>query len=530
MAVNQTPSDYPESLDCMLPPGSASHSSSTMDTTGNDSEFQRLLGRRNLLLCPKSFGSPLYLNFIWFSMFYAILHGTVDAVLAFSAAELGNFVGAVGGFALYIFYTCSALVFAKPFLGIYGPKMSVLFGLSNLLVYVAFFYVAVIFRNIAAPVFVIGSAIGGCGAGILWTAQGSYYAINAEQYAQEEALDKEKVLTNFAAIFASFYLSSEACFKLVATAIYLGEKDTGHADWRGAVFGMYTVTSFASLVLFAYLTSSLTEGKRGASSTELGVTLAVYPGGCRKRVTDTGRREPTENSTTVNHTCDSEASNPQLNNETVGASYVHSFQWPELLHDMGAVLSMLSSNKLLLYIVPYQLCFGLNAGFMNTYITGVVVNDYIGDGYIGLLSGLAIIAAVLLAGPYAYISNRYSDGKMFIMVFGALCFAFAGLTVLVMTNRNIAQWDFIVPFFLIHGAARGVWENTNKSIIADYFTLQDERETAYASVYFSSGFAGAMGFLLSNYLQRDALAAVNVGFSILALLTFLISYWLNKDS
>ena len=113
----------------------------------------------------------LYFNFISFSVLYSITHACVDAVLAFSVAELGSRVGSFGGFSLYICYTLSALFIARPILLHVNSKTVVLFGLAALLVYVLSFFIAIMDDSSAETVFVIGSCIGGLGAGCLWTAQ-----------------------------------------------------------------------------------------------------------------------------------------------------------------------------------------------------------------------------------------------------------------------------------------------------------------------------------------------------------------------
>ena len=74
------------------------------------------------------------------------------------------------------------------------------------------------------------------------------------------------------------------------------------------------------------------------------------------------------------------------------------------------------------------------------------------------------------------------------------------------------------------GAARGVWENTNKSVIAEYFPESSDRQAAFAMVYFSSGLAGAMGYLLFKWMSRSALAWLNIVASCLAIICYHWSY------
>ena len=118
--------------------------------------------------------NTLFTNFIIFSLTFSITHATVDSVLAYSSAELGTNIGSSGGFVLYIFYTVSALLVAKPFLSYFHPKNSVMIGLICMLAYVSSFFLAVLIPSIATFIFLLGASFGGVGAGILWTAQGSF--------------------------------------------------------------------------------------------------------------------------------------------------------------------------------------------------------------------------------------------------------------------------------------------------------------------------------------------------------------------
>jgi hypothetical protein len=137
-----------------------------------------------------------------------------------------------------------------------------------------------------------------------------------------------------------------------------------------------------------------------------------------------------------------------------------------------------------------------------------------------VLFGLTSLSAVLLAGPFAWISNRFSWGKWTIMVGGGTCFVVGGGALLVADDAKIAQWGFIVPYFMLHGVARGVWESTNKAVVADYFTDQDTRETAFATIYATSGLAGALGYLFFALMTREQLAFLNVLVAAVSLVSY----------
>ena len=172
-------------------------------------------------------------------------------------------------------------------------------------------------------------------------------------------------------------------------------------------------------------------------------------------------------------------------------------------------------------LLPYQICFGLSSGFVGYYINAFVVSRFIGDGYIGFLSAMTAFTAMALALPYAEIANHKRFGKWYVMMFGGLCFFLTGFPLLVASDEQIANWGFLVLYFVVHGAARGAWESTNKATIAEYFpSAKKNQDAAFAAVYFTSGLAGATGFLVYQYMSRSQLALINTIVPLLAMAAY----------
>lgn len=445
--------------------------------------------------------SPLS-NFLLFSLFYSITHATVDAVLVFAAAELGAFVGSIAGATLYICYTASALVLAKPIVASVGPKLGVTIGLMSLLVYVFCFYLAILIRPLSSFVFIAGASIGGIGAGVLWTAQGSYYFSNANLYAQQENQSISSTTTNFAAIFAAFYLSCEAAFKLLSTGVYLlGSSSAGH--WQVVVFGLYTAAAAASVMAFHFLVLPFPSNYRSVA----GSSISAMRGSSHTQI-------PTSD--------DDNAEDPSLGCSRPQVSAISNYY--DLFTDQSlAVLRAIRSDRKLCCLLPYQVCFGLTSGFVNTFINGGVVKSGLGEGYIGLLNGIAVLTGVLLAAPLACLSNSLLRGNWFIMVFGCLCYSFLGLTAATAPLHVLQRWDVMVVYFVVLGASRGVWENTNKAVVAESFSDIDYRETAYAAIYFSSGLAGAVGFSLALLISMEDFAILLIAISVCSLIGYHLS-------
>lgn len=433
----------------------------------------------------------LYYNYILFCIFYSIAHGTVDGVLAYATAELGSNLGADSGFALYITYTLSALLVAKPILRYYGCKRSVFIGLCGMLCYVTSFFLAVIIKPLSYPIFMTGASAGGVCAGILWTAQGDYYSKNAYQYAIASDKKVKEVTINFASIFCVVYLFFETAFKILATAIFVADKNDD--NWRSIVFGVYAISALLSVVAFQLNVSNL-------------------------KITDShvGNSRSSINNTTTTSSVISNASNSSSSGGGTGS-------WGSVKKDVIAVVTALSSNRKLQLLMPYQICFGLSSGFVGYYMNSYVVAKYIGDGYIGILSALSTFTAVILAVPYAKLSNKKKYGSWMIIIFGTLCFFFSAFPLTIYSNSDIAHWSFIVIYYCIHGAGRGAWESTNKAVITQYFPSEEMKDTAFASVYFTSGLAGAIGFFFYQYMSRGQLVLLNTIVPLIALICFHIS-------
>ena len=202
-----------------------------------------------------------------------------------------------------------------------------------------------------------------------------------------------------------------------------------------------------------------------------------------------------------------------------------------LKYDILSVIKAIRNDRLLQLMIPYQICFGLSAGFIGYYINKNVVAIYLGDGYIGLLTALSTFCAALLSYPFALISN-YSNGrgKWYIMIFGSICFCLTGFIPLLYSNKILSKWENVILYYLIHGAARGCWENTNKAVIVDYFPNHENRDTAFSAVYFSSGLSGALGYYFYKYMSRDCMVLINFIIPLIALISYHFSDKIYYDT
>jgi MFS family permease len=431
--------------------------------------------------------------------------------------------------------------------------------------YVGSFLVSVLRKKHSSILFTVGSIVGGIGAGILWSAQGSYFALNARYYALSGNTRGAHSLTTFASIFATSLLILEFVVKTGATAMYISSlQGSAGWPWREVVFSTYTAIALCAVVLFwvcvlplpSISTAYASRATSGMSAVEMQARsthgLMAVPTSDTPEEEDedaqgpdpgqSGSESPADSSQAVTSAMHGEHMNEfpatDINGGPSMSSAVrmgHTGAIPDeeyaqdgqeeiiSVSDIYSVTNLILTNRAMQLMLPYQLCFGFSAGLVNSYILGVVVKVHIQDGYVGLLSGITALTAGVLSMPFALLANRYARGRWAVMVFGALCFAFAGAVVLCLSDEVLSSWVWIVTFFVIHGAARGVWESTNKAVIALYFSEAETQQAAFSAVYFASGLSGALGFLLSGLASRESIAALNLVISMVALVCYHIS-------
>ena len=285
-----------------------------------------------------------YENFLIFTVFFCFLHAAADCVLAFSTSELGVSYGSNGALLVNSMYTMSTFLLAKPFLLRYGAKNATAFGLLGLLIFVFCFFVAVFIGNETAAeeklggiIFVLGAAVGGVAAGLLWTGQGAYFTYNAIEYGKAHHLERESLLSKaatdhadadadmsgtsslgsigsdrgaavaaaaaiavkykvkeerridnaiskFAGLFAVAYLLFETTFKGVITLVFLSKEKEGEEDdgsWKRLIFGIYAcigVFSWLCFLKFVVNFSALDARSEthGGSGSDVAADLAIF--------------------------------------------------------------------------------------------------------------------------------------------------------------------------------------------------------------------------------------------------------------
>jgi hypothetical protein len=433
----------------------------------------------------------------------------VDGVLVYATAELGPLLGGVSGGLLYICYAVSSAFLAKNVLYQLKARRAVLFGMVCLLTYVSTFLLALAIPDIKWIVCIIGSITGGFGAGIMWTAQGSYYALNGSMYVtainncsdeiehnydisgnsiisiNDYANERRKVLNKFAGYFAAIYLCSESVCKMLITGLFLilskSRDDDDDEDNTGKI-GSWQVISFFAFTLVAWISTGFSFGILNLSAlkqeyeTELYSTslLQNTSSECDTLYTSSGESENRPSSTGC--VIDTAATA----GTSGSSSILNSF-----LTDLSAVLSFIKDHESFRYLLPYQFSFGFSSTYMGFLVYGIILNDNGKEGFIGLLSALSVLFAGGLAIPVAAYTNRKKKrikgsraatsmtDMHVVMLAGAVIFVACAAFPLYLSDETIASWPVIVPLVCTYGAGRSIWENSNKALIANIFSTTD---------------------------------------------------------
>lgn len=177
-------------------------------------------------------------NFCWMAILFSANHGTIVTCLSLATARLGT-VGALQSGILYLFYTLSAVLGATYVVQNGGGRNGMIVGMTLYCVYVACFFGATSFPSMERAVAITGAAFGGIGAGVLWVAQGAYFAEAAKRYAAAMAQELSVSTAYLAGVFAFTYLSFEVLLRALSSVL------ASFVGWR-AIFGVYTTIALVT--------------------------------------------------------------------------------------------------------------------------------------------------------------------------------------------------------------------------------------------------------------------------------------------
>ena len=190
---------------------------------------------------PEYSAEQIQQNFFVMGVLFALNHGVVTTPLAVSTTLLQLDTATFGNGLLYVVTLVSSLLLGAPVVGQVGPKGGLTFGMSFYCLYIAFFAGSLYFTG-QEWLFTAGSACGGLAAGVLWTAQGTYFASSASQLSAS-GKSRDKATADLSGQFAFSYLLLEVLSKLGFSLL----QTLGMEVW--SIAAVYFLVAMLSLVL-----------------------------------------------------------------------------------------------------------------------------------------------------------------------------------------------------------------------------------------------------------------------------------------
>lgn len=404
------------------------------------------------------------INFLLMTVGFSINHGTVTAALNFAGIALSETVGGTATGVLYVFYTLTALLFAAGVVKQFGAKWSLTGALCVYAVYVGSFFWAVTTVSYGAmdevsgkPIvepttltWVVacgGGAMGGLGAGWLWTAQGIFFGRTAKLYARASGLSLLEVNSMFAGIFSTCYVGFEVIIKAIASPLVTaGPKVLPHAGDHGFMALVFTMLAAVSTLIMIFVKDvpELEDTNKGPA-----------PTGC------------------------------------------------EGVTRKAALAGELFLRERKIRLLGWlQAAFGFTAafviGFVNVEVVPIALSGQ--PSYVTplMFSVIPFVAAVISL-PMTKVANIVGKGPL--MMLGASAYALLSFLVTVLDEKQLGELGLgIVVVYILMGFGRAVFENTNKAVFADFFP--QDTEAAFANVIVESGASSALAFFIFPALEK----------------------------
>ncbi len=347
----------------------------------------------------------------------------------------------------------------------FGAKQSIIIGMIFYCAYVACFLVAAqnshshvsYWKRLGNGLTLVSAAMGGWGGGILWTAQGVYFAQAAQVRAalmettssprqDGGGANNTSTLTEctsyLAGIFAGIYMAMEAVLELLPSVLI----QAGMIDWR-IIFAIYTIIACLATFGMQYVED--------------------YPS--------------TDSITTIMD----------------AATTTTTSGWTKVL----AAWRLLQNDSKMRHLVGYNAAFGFAGAFAHSYVNGEVIRIALHDDqskYVGALSAWSAVVASFASFFLDAVSRRfYCGNKGPVMLVGALSFLGVAVPFLVLPDLTRWGWRLLMVVYGLYGTGRAVFEGTLKAIFAEYFP--HEKEGAFANMILQSGLTSTVGFVLTYW-------------------------------
>ncbi len=461
-------------------------------------------GEPSLISSSPSSSAPnkILLNFILFSILFSTNHGAVVSCLSLATARLGN-LGTTQNSCLYLSYTLSALFGSTYVIKTIGSYYSIIVGMFIYCIYVLSYVIATIVDGneywgwLRGVAIIGGGLIGGIGGGFLWTAQGSYFAKQAEEYGvlkhrlsgvarrsgnddqadhaannEQQQAKISEATSLFAGIFACIYLLVEVIMRLSSSFMIQALNLTWSIVFAG--YAIVAISATLAMIFFVQNNVHSTE-ESGISSVALAAdegnyVAPSYPNGSVQGSATTNQQsnhEQQQDDVFVQHAPveDSIQQQPQSDLEDDKES---------TFYKATITFRMLFLDPKMKYMIPMCAVFGLSAVFIITFVNGEVLRISLNDDksvYIGILSSITSATAGILSFVFGFVSQRLGNG--IILFIG--CAAFFMVAFLFIVIPDLKQWNvpLLVVVYALQGVGRSTFEGALKAEFAIVFTEKE---------------------------------------------------------
>ena len=431
------------------------------------------MGESEPLLESRSRAAVWY-NFTLFAILFSITHGVETATLAFSAAFIGKEAAGAGNGVLYYSYGATALFLAVATLRCLGALRVTFIGLMCTCAYTLAYLILIHCDSGTGSgglaVVVVGSVVGGVGSGLLWPAQGAFFAGSVRVAAACQGptiAERREATAHFAGRFAGIYLGFEFVFKIGASLLL--------------IYGGPSITAANTTLLVTYFIAA------AVAALLLILFISDVP-------------SPPDASTAPS--------------DGAGA--------PRPCGDSLAALTLLYDEPVARLLAPYTIAFGLEValytGILNSELVGVVF----GSGYIGFLTG----ATVLVGALCSFAIPKVGISKGGVLAVGAGAYVLSSVIVAVLLSLDdlaaasagaYRGWLYflVVLVYALAGVGRAVFESSNRGLALD--VLPERSTAAFANIVLQNALATGTALIVFPYLPYGWSVGVTMAVSAVAI-------------
>mmetsp|Transcript_66526 Transcript_66526/g.124090 ORF Transcript_66526/g.124090 Transcript_66526/m.124090 type:complete len:444 (-) Transcript_66526:136-1467(-) len=171
-------------------------------------------------------------EFLLMSITFGINHAAVTTPILYASTVLTNSAGQGSNAVLYGMTLVVSLFFSSLLHSWFGAKRGLTLAMFFYSLYVLLFALSSSLcddstadgsceegSSAQLPLALLAACLGGCGAGLLWTCQGAFFAHISEELAVAESTAKELVTANLSSTFATVFLSMECAIRFLTTLL-----------------------------------------------------------------------------------------------------------------------------------------------------------------------------------------------------------------------------------------------------------------------------------------------------------------------